>query len=830
MPEATGPHRAAIFPVESKLPPAGQMLAIATTSFRLLLVALLATCIACLLALPGAARAQMPSLSKVDAALGKNSAPATASSPAADGTAEASAPLSQSLDHVIRTLQNDNERRALVMQLEAMRSGLGATPPHAGAASDAAASEPAGQGLVGALAEAVEHIDDKFRNDRGPWQYWRWRLDFAAEEWRSTITRGGQQTIVDSLVDYATVLIAWGAGGALLYGLARQLRFRRFESSPTIRLPDTPSWLDLAFYLLRHIAPWAVAFVVAVLAARHYVDQSPAGVAGMITAYAIVAGSVVGAGCQVLFALFTTAHRAHAALYLRQRSRLLLFLTGALAALGDSCTDPRVIVHFGVNLSAFVSTTANIAAALMIGWFALRFRRHVGQLIALRPLAFRQTHPALVDLLRVCGSVWHLPVLAVVIASVIGTLFAAGHADELLRATVASVALFVAALALTMATARSPKAHKHPLRMRDRRRSAYLSRFGRFAVALLRVIIWIAAVEVAGRIWGVGLLSLMESTPLGRRIGDAVFSVIGTVLLAWLTWLLVDTAIMQSLSPGQGRAAAPSLRAKTILPLLRNAFFVTLLVVTLIVVLANLGVNVTPLLAGAGVVGLAIGFGAQSLVQDLITGLFIVIEDSIAIGDSIELPDHAGAVEAMTIRTVKLRDGKGALHILPYSQIKVVKNLSRGYAYAVFSISISYDSDLNQAMGLIRETGTEISRDFRYSRNLLSGLDILGLDRFDPAGAIVLAQFKTRPLTQAEITRAFNARLKQKFDEAGIRMTTPRMTVVMNPDAHGTPQPADIELIQPSRAASEASETGPPAAPTGPTGSSSGAAKPGRQG
>ena len=106
-----------------------------------------------------------------------------------------------------------------------------------------------------------------------------------------------------------------------------------------------------------------------------------------------------------------------------------------------------------------------------------------------------------------------------------------------------------------------------------------------------------------------------------------------------------------------------------------------------------------------------------------------------------------------------------------------MKNLSRGYAFAVFSIAVGYESDIDRATEVIRATGAELARDHRYSRNLLSGLDILGLDRFDPNGIVVLAQFKTRPLMQAEITRGFNMRLKRNFDEAGIRMAAPQLTV-----------------------------------------------------
>ncbi|MGT2453206.1 mechanosensitive ion channel family protein [Cupriavidus basilensis] len=716
------------------------------------------------LALAGAllarpALAVPPGLAKLAAAVKADAAPA--SHPAA------SEPLAHSLDQVITTLQSDKDRKALVEQLQTLRQGVDA-------ASAASAPQP---GLLGAIAEAVDHLDATLGKDKGPWHYWRWRIDFAGEEWQAALTVNGTRSPWQSAREFGTVLSAWFLAGWLLLAVVRRVRHRRIRPAVHHELPTVPSWMDVGLYMLRRVAPWVAAFVLAMLLSSSMFERSPASVAGMVIAYSVVAGAVMGAVCQVIFALFRSAHRAHAVHDLLLHSRGLLFATGVLAALGDVTNDARVIASLGTNLSALISTVANIAAALLIGCFTLRFRRQIGQIISNRPLAFRQEHPAVMDLLRLVGSTWHLPVLAVVVASVAGTVLATGHADIFLRRTVGSVALFVAALLLTLITGRSPKAAHRAPRFRDRQRSVYLARFGRFAVALVRVVIWFAYFELASRIWGISLLSLIESTPVAKRIGEAVFSVTSTVLLSWLLWLLIDTAITQTLTPAYGRGQEPSLRAKTILPLVRNALFVALLVITLIVVLANLGVNVTPLLAGAGVVGLAIGFGAQSLVQDLITGLFIVVEDSIAIGDSVELPDHAGTVEAMTIRTVKLRDGKGALHVLPYSQIKAIKNMSRGYAYAVFNIGVAYGSDLDRAIELIRETGNEVARDFRYARNLLSGLDILGLDRFDPGGSVVLAQFKTRPLTQAEITRAFNLRLKRKFDQHGISMATQRVTV-----------------------------------------------------
>ncbi|MGY8526705.1 mechanosensitive ion channel family protein [Paracidovorax citrulli] len=749
-----------------------------------------------LLAAP-AALAQQPASEPATETSAETSA--AASSPAA------SAALAQSLDHVIRALEDQQQRDALVGQLRTLRDGVGtgASAPQA-AASEADAG---GDGLVGAIADAVEQVDDRLRKDRGPWHYWGWRLRFARDEMRSALHGHGTGNPMVSLQIFVVVLGAWVAMAALLHALAtrpilRGRLSRRKPAGPPVRtnetaaqaaaraatepvqidgerrgLPPVPSWTDVAFYMLRHVGPLAVAFGLTVWITSRLSLQSPAGLMAMALAYSVVVGAVLSAVSQTLFAVFSGSHRRAAVRDLHRHSRVLLFAIGAMAAFGDATVNPRVVAAIGVNAGAVASTVANIAAALLMAWFCIRFRRAVGHLIANRPLAFRQVHAAMTDLLRLVGATWHLPALVIVTASVIGTLMVAGQADDYLRRTVISVGLIVVALVLTVFTGRSPKASQGMQQRPWQRRSIYVARFARFAMTLVRIGIWLTFIEMASRVWGNSMLELMQSTELGRRFGDAIFGALGTVLLAWLVWLLVDTAITQALSPNHGRGQPPSLRAKTILPLLRNAVLVGLLVIVLIAVLASIGVNVTPLLAGAGVVGLAIGFGAQTLVQDLITGLFMVIEDSVAIGDVIEVPDHSGTVEAMTIRTVKLRDAKGALHVLPYSQIKSVKNLSRGHAFAVFNIALRYDSDFDRALALIREAGAEIAEDVRYAHKLLTGLDILGLDRFDPSGPVILAQFKTRPLAQFEITRAFNGTLKHKFDEAGIRMASPYMTL-----------------------------------------------------
>ena len=170
--------------------------------------------------------------------------------------------------------------------------------------------------------------------------------------------------------------------------------------------------------------------------------------------------------------------------------------------------------------------------------------------------------------------------------------------------------------------------------------------------------------------------------------------------------------------------------------------------------------NVAPFLAGAGVIGLAIGFGSQQLVQDVITGLFIIIEDTISVGDWVVVDsNHAGTVEGLTIRTLRLRDSRGYVHSVPFGQIKAVINHSRQFAYAFFSIQFTYDSDIDKATDLMREAGRQISDDALLSLSLQGSLTIFGVDSMNLDGVTMTAQFRTMSGAQSSITRAFNCLL-----------------------------------------------------------------------
>ncbi len=285
----------------------------------------------------------------------------------------------------------------------------------------------------------------------------------------------------------------------------------------------------------------------------------------------------------------------------------------------------------------------------------------------------------------------------------------------------------------------------------------------------------------------------------GEQISMKVVSFGTTLLVAWLIWILTDTAIQHSL--GLGGKSRPNTRALTMLPLIRNVLFATIAVIALIVALANMGMNVTPLLAGAGVIGLAIGFGAQSLVADLITGLFIIIEDSLSIDDYVDVGGHLGTVEGLTIRTVRLRDLDGVVHTIPFSEIKSIKNYSRQFGYAMFRWPVPASMPIDDAVALVREVAMELRSDPAVYRNLWSPMELQGVESFDNGQAILRFRFKTAPIKQWEVQRAFNLRLRRRLDQAGLELSMPRLNVQLSrapkaksaePDEPGTPADGGI--------------------------------------
>ncbi len=208
--------------------------------------------------------------------------------------------------------------------------------------------------------------------------------------------------------------------------------------------------------------------------------------------------------------------------------------------------------------------------------------------------------------------------------------------------------------------------------------------------------------------------------------------------------------------------------------------YVTAVVVSLIagmLVLSELGISVAPILGAAGVVGLAVGFGAQSLVKDYFTGFFILLENQIREGDVVKLDDHAGLVEVVTLRFVQLRDYDGNVHFVPNGAIGTVVNMSRGFAQAVMDISVAYRENTDAVVRLMRDVGREMRADPGFGDRILDDLEVAGVDKWADSAVVIRCRFKCAPLEQWTVRREYLRRLKIAFDREGIEIPFPQLTL-----------------------------------------------------
>jgi small-conductance mechanosensitive channel len=218
-------------------------------------------------------------------------------------------------------------------------------------------------------------------------------------------------------------------------------------------------------------------------------------------------------------------------------------------------------------------------------------------------------------------------------------------------------------------------------------------------------------------------------------------------------------------------------RAETLGRVFRYMVAVVVWLVAVTVVLAELGVSVAPILGAAGVVGLAVGFGAQSLVKDYFTGFFILLENQIRQGDVVKLADHAGLVEEVTLRYVRLRDYDGNVHFVPNGEISTVVSFSRAFAYAVVDVGVAYREDVDEVMRVMHAVAVELRADGEHGKRIIEAFELAGVERWDDSAVIIRGRFKVMPLEQWTVRREYLRRLKKAFDEKGIEIPYPHLTV-----------------------------------------------------
>ena len=262
-------------------------------------------------------------------------------------------------------------------------------------------------------------------------------------------------------------------------------------------------------------------------------------------------------------------------------------------------------------------------------------------------------------------------------------------------------------------------------------------------------------------------------------------------IVAWIAAALLHRTIrlFRVRIAGRLHDAEQVRRAETIGRVLRYLASVIVTLVAAVLILSELGVSVAPILGAAGVVGLAVGFGAQSLVKDYFTGFFLLLENQLTTGDVVRIADRSGLVEDMTLRFVRLRDYDGNVHFIPNNLITSVTNMSRGFAQAVIDVGVAYREDTDAAVDTLREVGRAMRADAAFATRILADLEIAGVERFDDSAVILRCRFKVAPLEQWGVRREFLRRLKKAFDARGIEIPFPHVTVYAGVDKQGHAPP-----------------------------------------
>jgi len=322
-------------------------------------------------------------------------------------------------------------------------------------------------------------------------------------------------------------------------------------------------------------------------------------------------------------------------------------------------------------------------------------------------------------------------------------------------------------------------------------------RYIAIGASIARALVGTIALALVLDAWHVGAISWLVNGG-GKRLVTMVLNLALVLAIAVALWEVVNHLIQRYLgrTDSQGILVERGQRERTLLPLLRNVLTVFLVVVATLVVLSEIGIDIAPLLAGAGVIGLAIGFGSQKLVQDVISGVFNLLEDTIGVGDVVQVGSHAGVVEAMSIRSIRLRDLAGSLHTIPFSGVDTVTNMTKDFSYYLLEVGVAYRENTDRVVEVLREVGADIQADEEYGPVILEPLEVLGVDSFQDSAVIIKARIKTQPIKQWWVGREFNRRMKHRFDALGIEIPFPHVTLYFGVDKEGKAPPAHLHVDQ----------------------------------
>jgi small-conductance mechanosensitive channel len=310
----------------------------------------------------------------------------------------------------------------------------------------------------------------------------------------------------------------------------------------------------------------------------------------------------------------------------------------------------------------------------------------------------------------------------------------------------------------------------------------------RVVQTLIAVVTVFALLEV----WGIHVLRFFTAGGVGNRLVSALATIAVAAVFALLVWEAANVTVERRLeawtTSGERVRAA---RLRTLLPMLRSALFIVIAMVVVFTVLSEIGVNTAPLVASASIFGVALGFGSQKLVQDFITGIFLLMENAMQVGDWVTLAGVSGTVEYLSIRTVRLRGGDGSLYTVPFSSVSTVNNTNRGIGNAAVRVSIALGQDVDLAITTLKEIGSALQEDDAYKDGILSDFSFWGVDAVDGSTVTLAGQIQCRDSARWPVQREFNRRILNEFMARGIEIANPQRNFVIVNGGGPAPQEAD---------------------------------------
>lgn len=669
--------------------------------------------------------------------------------------------LNASLEVTIQALQDDESRRALVEQLKSIQQGLKAE------SSKAAQRASGGEGLLGALAgffDAAANPDSNAETPLGKWKS-NFRNAYLAAE--KLLTGVSFRVLAETIAGLTAWLIT-------LWGLSRLARMLYAWRGWPVQMPRQPRPWMLIAHLARRLLPWLITFTALLAGLPTFGISEGAQNTVLILAYAALCARGLTTFFDVTISIFSSGHRRTAVLILRRRMLVPLFIIGVLFALEDALGTPDLTEQLGLELASALALIFSIVAALLSFFLIVRNRRPVTHLIRNRPYKQRKNQGVWREVTALLARLWHIPMLLAISASVVAVFANGGEADAALGKALICALLLAVTLAIQGLFGIQENSPKHQAL------SKFSQRLVRFGYRLLQIAAWLAFFELILQIWDLSLLGVGEKPPVSIGLTNSLIGVILTWLIASIAWIFVDEFLERALRGGDRKKRINPARAQTIVPIARNTLLITIVIVAIFVGLSTLGVDVTPLLAGAGIIGLAVGFGAQTLVQDLITGLFIVVEDSMSVGDFVEINSFMGTVEGFNLRTVRLRDLEGVVHHITFSKISSIHNMSRQFGIALIKIRIPRELPIDDAILLMTETAEELRTQPDMRWLIWSPLEMQGIHAFEEGCPVLRMRMRTKPECQWDVSRAFNLLLKRNMEERYIDVAAPRINVQMD--------------------------------------------------